>query len=40
VLKSNQKNRKNEIIMPQQKEINLNDPELKNKGIKKFDKKE
>jgi hypothetical protein len=40
VLKSNQKNRKNEIIMPHQKEINLNDPELKNKGIKKFDKKE
>jgi hypothetical protein len=40
VLKSNEKNKKNEIIMPQQKEINLNDPELKNKGIKKFDKKE
>ena len=40
VLKFNQKNKKNEIIMPHQKEINLNDPELKNKGIKKFDKKE
>ena len=40
VLKSNKKNKKNEIIMPQQKEINLNDPEFKNKGIKKFDKKE
>jgi hypothetical protein len=40
VLKSNKKNKKDEIIMPQQKEIILNDPELKNKGIKKFDKKE
>jgi hypothetical protein len=26
--------KKEEIIFPRQKEINLNDPELKNKGIK------
>ena len=38
VLKS--KTKKDEIVMPQQKEINLTDPEFKNKGIKKFDKKE
>jgi hypothetical protein len=40
VLKSKTKTKKDEIIMPQQKEINLTDPEFKNKGIKKFDKKE
>lgn len=34
------KTKKDEIIMPQQKEINLTDPELKNKGIKKLGKKE
>jgi len=27
--------KKDEIVLPKQKEINLNDPELKNKGIKK-----
>jgi hypothetical protein len=27
--------KKDEIILPKQKEINLNDPELKTKGIKK-----
>ena len=38
VLKPKIKNDK--IIMPQQKEINLNDEEFKNKGIKNFAKKE
>jgi hypothetical protein len=27
--------KKDEIILPKQKNINLNDPELKNKGLKK-----